>query len=90
MQRNGGDRRGSAQDRRRRKHWMLAWYGDGTSVHCVHCGKLLSFATMEQDRIVPGGPYNRRNIQPSCEPCNKRRGDCPITPFPPGVKCSTI
>jgi len=82
MKRNGGDRRGSAEDRRRRKVWMLAMFGDGDSAPCVHCGKGLDFKTVEQDRIVPGGPYARSNIQPSCRPCNARRGDSPITPYP--------
>jgi 5-methylcytosine-specific restriction endonuclease McrA len=61
---------------------MLWKFGDGQQAPCVHCGKGLTFDTMEQDRIVPGGPYNRTNIQPSCRPCNERRGDSPITPFP--------
>lgn len=82
MKRNGGDKRGSAADRRRRKTWMLAFYGDGERVDCVHCGKGLDFKTVEQDRIIPGGSYNRANIQPSCRPCNVRRGDSPVTPFP--------
>ncbi|HVI77689.1 MAG TPA: HNH endonuclease [Candidatus Acidoferrum sp.] len=83
MKRNGGDRRGSSEDRRKRKVWMLWKFGDGQSAPCVHCGKGLEFDTMEQDRIIPGGGYNRQNIQPSCRPCNERRGDSPITPYPP-------
>lgn len=82
MKRNGDDKRGKAKDRRRRKTWMLAMYGDGITCPCVHCGTSLTFETMQQDRIIPGGPYRRDNVQPSCEPCNKRRGDSPITPFP--------
>lgn len=81
MKRNGDDKRGRAADRRRRKTWMLAFFGP----NCVHCGCELTFATAEQDRIIPGGPYNRQNIQPSCRPCNIRRGDSPITPFPPSL-----
>lgn len=85
MKRNGGDRRGSAEDRRRRKLWLIAYYGNGTTVDCIHCGKGLDFSTVEQDRIIPGGPYNRKNIQPSCRPCNVRRGDSPVTPYPIGA-----
>jgi hypothetical protein len=82
MKRNGGDKRGSSHDRRRRKLWMLAMFGDGQTCPCVHCGKGLDFNSIEQDRIIPGGSYSRRNIQPSCRPCNIARGDSPITPYP--------
>jgi 5-methylcytosine-specific restriction endonuclease McrA len=80
--RRNGDQRGKAADRRRRKLWMLWKFGDGTTAPCVHCGTTLTFGTMHQDRIIPGGPYNRANVQPSCESCNMRRGDSPITPYP--------
>jgi 5-methylcytosine-specific restriction endonuclease McrA len=83
--RNGGDKRGKASDRRRRKVWMLAWFGDGTAAPCTHCGESLSFATIEADRIIPGGSYARTNIQPACRSCNVARGDSPITPYP--VSC---
>lgn len=85
MKRNGGDKRGSSADRRRRKTWMLAYYGDGTHVDCVHCGRELTFTTVEADRIIPGGSYARVNVQPSCAPCNMLRGDSPITPFRPRI-----
>ena len=75
--RNGGDRRGRAADRRRRKTWLL-WKFNAT---CVHCGKGLDFSTIEADRITPGGSYARHNIQASCRPCNVRRGNSPITPY---------
>jgi 5-methylcytosine-specific restriction endonuclease McrA len=77
--RNGGDKRGKAIDRRKRKVWLL-WKYDGK---CVHCDKGLTFETIEQDRIIPGGPYRRENLQASCRPCNIRRGNSPITPYPP-------
>lgn len=80
--RHGGDRRGSAYDRRVRKAWLLSsesgWGGDGELVPCVHCGDLLDFVTLEADKIVPGefGPgYVRTNIQPSCRACNLARSD---------------
>jgi hypothetical protein len=80
--RNGGDKRGKAKDRRRRKTWMLWKFGDGTTAPCTHCTKGLDFSTIEADRIIPGGCYARHNVQPSCRDCNIKRGDSPITPFP--------
>lgn len=80
--RKGDDKRGRACDRQKRKVWMLWKFGDGTTAPCVHCGKGLTMETLTQDRIVPGGPYRRTNIQPSCLTCNIRRGDSPVTPFP--------
>jgi 5-methylcytosine-specific restriction endonuclease McrA len=77
------DKRGGSDDRARRKSWMLHWFGDGTTCECVHCGRKLTKTSIEADRIIPGGSYARRNIQPSCGPCNRRRGDSPITPFRP-------
>jgi 5-methylcytosine-specific restriction endonuclease McrA len=82
MKRNGDDKRGKARDRRRRKLWLLAMHGNGDSCPCVHCGKTLTFDSLQQDRIIPGKSYARTNVQPSCAPCNIRRGDSPITPFP--------
>ena len=83
--RNGGDKRGKAADRRRRKQWMLAMFGDHNTAPCVHCGKGLDYSTIEADRIKPGGSYARTNIQPSCRPCNVRRGNSPITPYKPAM-----
>lgn len=73
--RAGGEKRGNSTDRRRRKMWMLAHFGDGESCQCAHCGRTLSFHTLEADRIVPGGSYRRDNIQPSCRNCNSARSD---------------
>lgn len=86
MARNGGDHRGSAASRRARKNWLLGavadrklgWApfgGNGTEVPCVFCREPLTFATVEADRIVPGGPYARNNVQPACRPCNLARSD---------------
>jgi hypothetical protein len=80
--RKNDDKRGRAADRRRRKVKMLHLFGDGETCPCVHCQKPLTLATMEQDRIIPGGPYNMKNVQPSCKRCNLLRGDSPVTPFP--------
>lgn len=68
---------GSSRDRRRRKLWLLATFGDGVTVACVHCAVVLFYSTLSVDRVVPGcrgGTYRRGNIQPSCLPCNSRLG----------------
>ena len=69
--------RGSAEARRRRKNYLLVTFGDGITVQCSHCPEVLTFVTLTVDRIVPGargGTYERRNIRPSCGPCNIRLG----------------
>jgi hypothetical protein len=78
--RAGGDKRGSAADRRARKQWMLSpaagFGGNGIEVPCaLGCGSLVTFATVEADRVVPGGSYRRANVQPACRPCNLARSD---------------
>jgi 5-methylcytosine-specific restriction endonuclease McrA len=74
MPRQGVDRRGSSRDRARRKEWLLRTFGDGTSAPCTFCAARLTKATVEADRITPGGSYRRENIQPACRQCNVRRG----------------
>lgn len=73
--RHGGDKRGSARDRRARKHWMLSYFGNGQECACVHCHCTLTFDTVEADRIIPGGSYRRDNVQPACRKCNLDRSD---------------
>lgn len=73
--RPGGEKRGNAQDRRARKLWMLMTWGDGSSCGCVYCPTVLTYETVEADRIIPGGPYVRQNVQPACRTCNLARGD---------------
>lgn len=72
------DKRGSAEDRRRRKVYLLNTYGDGYTVKCSHCPTVLTFSTMCVDRHpVPGrkgGRYTRDNIRPSCERCSCEEG----------------
>jgi 5-methylcytosine-specific restriction endonuclease McrA len=71
--RSGGETRGSAEDRRRRKRWLLATFGDGSAAPCFSCGVLLGFTELTVDRIVPGlqgGRYVRSNIRPACRRCN--------------------
>ena len=75
MARNGGDKRGSAATRRARKTWMLATFGDGITAPCTHCGRQLTYSQLEADRVVPGGPYRRSNIQPADGACNKARSN---------------
>lgn len=89
--RAGGDHRGSAATRRARKHWLLGaiedrtlgWApfgGNGTTVQCaLGCGTELTFATLEADRIIPGGSYRRENVQPACRPCNLAKSDDMVT-----------
>jgi hypothetical protein len=73
--RSGGDDRGSAEDRRRRKLYLLNTYGDGFTVPCAFCKRVLMFSTVTVDRYpIPGrlgGRYTRDNIRPACGPCNK-------------------
>jgi hypothetical protein len=80
MARNGGDRRGSSADRKRRREWLVSaasgFGGNGTKVPCYwKCGRELTTATVEADRVVPGGSYRRDNIVPACRPCNLARSD---------------
>jgi hypothetical protein len=71
--RSGGETRGNAYNRRRRKAWLLATFGDGETCPCFACGVLLDVRTLTVDRIVPGvrgGRYVRGNIRPACRACN--------------------
>jgi hypothetical protein len=72
------DRRGSARARRARKLWLLATFGDGTECPCFWCGTSLSLFTLQQDRLVPGGPYRRENLVPACGRCNIARNGASI------------
>lgn len=38
------------------------------------CKKQLTRETCSFDRVVPGGPYNRSNVQPACLPCQWEQG----------------
>lgn len=60
--------RGSSYDRRARRAWLLATFGDGITAPCFRCGVLLTWETLTVDRITPGrdGTYARGNIRPSC------------------------
>lgn len=74
--RTGPDLRGNSTDRRNRKLWLLSEYGDGTTVKCHYCDKMLDYSTLTVDRIIPetaGGRYTRDNIVPACDFHNKSR-----------------
>lgn len=69
--------RGSSEDRRRRRSWLLERFGDGVQAPCWRCGALLTMTTITVDRITPGcrgGRYVRTNIRPACGPCNSETG----------------
>lgn len=70
--------RGSAQERRARKQWLLDTFGDGTWADCHFCRLVLDFGTITVDRIIPGcqgGRYVRGNIRPACLRCNSIDGN---------------
>lgn len=77
--RKGGDDRGSAEDRRRRKLYLLNTWGDGFTAPCAFCKTELTFSTMTVDRFpIPGhkgGRYTRDNIRPACLSCNSIDGN---------------
>ncbi|ADX31989.1 HNH endonuclease [Tsukamurella phage TPA2] len=76
--RRNSNERGSAAQRRARKHWLLAKHGDGVTCPCHECGQPVTFETMCVDRHpVPGeqgGRYTRDNIAPHCARCSGRQG----------------
>lgn len=81
---SNGNVAGSAEDRRRRRQWLLDRFGNGATAPCMLGGPSVSWCevtvnavTLTVDRIVPGckgGRYTRDNIQPACGPCNSRQG----------------
>lgn len=79
--RAGGEKRGNSTDRANRKLWMLFEFGNGEYVPCVHCKTVLTFESVESDRITPGGSYRRDNVQPACRRCNAARSDNPLWVF---------
>lgn len=75
--------RGSVRNRRVRKTWLLATFGDGTTAECAlrvspRCQVTVTFETITVDRYpIPGcegGRYVRGNIRPACGPCNEYDG----------------
>jgi hypothetical protein len=71
------NRRGGSAQRRIRRAWLLAHYGDGKTAPCYRCAVPLTEETITADRIFPGclgGTYRRGNIRPCCNPCNMETG----------------
>jgi len=71
--------RGSSEDRRRRRRFLLETFGDGTTALCSfeNCTELLTEETITVDRIIPGcegGRYTRGNIRPMCGFHNQSTG----------------
>lgn len=70
---------GSAEDRRRRRAWLLVTFGDGVVAPCgFGCGTMVDMVTLTVDRHplagCEGGTYRRDNIRPACAPCNMSAG----------------
>jgi hypothetical protein len=75
--------RGSAADRRSRRLWLLATFGDGVRARCQlnissECLVVVDATTLSVDRYpvpgIDGGRYVRGNIRPCCGPCNSLQG----------------
>lgn len=74
--------RGSSYDRRARRRWLLAAFGDGETAPCAlridpACLVRVDATTLTVDRIHPGafgGRYVHGNIQPACAACNRTKG----------------
>lgn len=71
---------GSAANRRARKLWLLAEFGNGTTAPCsfTPCPEVLTFETLTVDRFplrkIDGGSYRRGNIRPACAFHNSQDG----------------
>lgn len=83
--RAGGDKRGNASQRRARKSFLLREWGNGSFCPCIYCGVSLDSASVEADRIIPGGSYGRHNVIPACRACNVARLDKSLWKFSPRV-----
>jgi hypothetical protein len=70
--------RGNADQRRKRRAWIVQVFGKDGIVTCVWCAVPMLEHEFEVDRVLPGrlgGRYHRDNIVPSCPPCNAERGN---------------
>ena len=80
--RPGGERRGNSRDRARRRAWLLETFDPDLGPDRARCHLGLSDVcpgtvdrwTLTVDRITPGGPYTRDNIQPACSACQNTQG----------------
>jgi hypothetical protein len=76
------DARGSTEDRRRRRTWLLATFSPDLGPNLARCElrlvdtclDVVDVVTLSVDRLTPGGPYTRDNIQPACTPCQNHQG----------------
>jgi hypothetical protein len=83
--RPGGDKRGNAAARRARKRFLLATFGNGTICPCAYsgCTVMLTFETVEADRIIAGDSYRRESVIPACRECNVKRLDKSLWSYDP-------
>lgn len=75
---------GNSEDRRRRREWLIATFGDDkgkapcqAEIHHDDCPGFVTIETLTVGRIVPGvegGRYVRDNIRPEYGLCNSRHG----------------
>jgi hypothetical protein len=77
------NQRGSTEDRRVRRQWLLDTFGDGVTAPCMiewdsNCLGTVGGGTLTVDRYpiagIDGGTYELDNIRPACGPCNSRAG----------------
>ena len=54
---------------------LLERFGDGSHAPCWYCGGTLAYATLERDRVIPGGPYADANLRPAGARCNRERSN---------------
>ena len=87
------DKRGNAEDRRRRKLWLLRAHDpdlgpDRCRCFRTGCKRILTFDTVTADRIIPGiygGTYRHENLRAACLHHNIAQSDrmwqmfCPIS-----------
>ena len=52
--------------------WCFCLLGDRAGYLAVG-GRRIPVLRMEQDRLMPGGPYSLYNLGPACPKCNKAR-----------------
>lgn len=52
--------------------WCYCLLGDRAGYLAVG-DRRLAVRRLEQDRLMPGGPYSLYNLVPACGPCNRAR-----------------
>jgi hypothetical protein len=69
--------RGNTAQRHASQKRLAKEFGDGDTVPCLHCRKVLPWSKITRDRIYPGsagGRYRHPNLIPACATCNTKRG----------------